>query len=91
MAHRREIYRHEICPEGLSINIIHWIFAFFKPAGRTNELIAKILVQALVEIQFSSLQVVLYFMSVKVLLCLKRCKGTHMDAVGKPLTAFAES
>src|SRR5271170_4748207 len=71
MTHRHEIYRHEICPEGLSINIIHWIFAFFEPAGRISELIAKILVQALIEPEFSSLGVVLYYMSVKLLLCLK--------------------
>src|SRR5271154_5995892 len=71
MALRHEIYRHEICPEGLSINIIHWIFAFVEPAGRINELIAKILVQVLIEPQFSTLGVVLYFMLAKVLLCLK--------------------
>jgi hypothetical protein len=67
MAHRHEIYRHEICPEGLSINIIHWIFAFFEQAGRINELIAKILVQVLIEHHFSILEA-LYFMLVKVLL-----------------------
>jgi hypothetical protein len=68
MAHRHEIYRHKICLERLSINIIHWIFAFFEPAGRINERIAKILVQVLIEHQLSTLEVVLYFMSVKVLL-----------------------
>jgi hypothetical protein len=90
MAHRHEIYRHEICPEGLSINIIHWIFAFFEQAGRINELIAKILVQVLIEHQFSILEA-LYFMLVKVLLCLKRWKGTYVDAFTKPLTTLAES
>ena len=84
------VLRHEICMEGLGINIIHWIFAFFESAGRINERIVKSLVQVLIEYQFSSLEVVLYLTSVKVLLCLKRCKGTNVDAFGKPLTTLAE-
>jgi hypothetical protein len=91
MALRHEIYRHDICLEGLGVNIIHWIFAFFEPAGRINERIVKSLVQVLIEHQSSILEVVLYLMSVKVLLRLKRCKGTHVGAFGKPLTALAES
>jgi acetone carboxylase gamma subunit len=44
--------RHEICPECLGVDRIHGIFAFFETAVRANELLAKILVQVLIETSF---------------------------------------